>query len=123
VEISDVQVGRQAMPLYFENSATPYKSEAERTWTVAQDLTAEGVTDLSLWFKGSPLAFIQSSADSFTMSASGVDIWGTADEFRFAYKSLNGNGSIIARVDSIANASSPGSTALPTPMAGPRAAS
>ena len=103
MEISDVQVGRQAMPLYFDNSATPYKSEAERTWTVAQDLTAEGVTDLSVWFKGSPPAYVQTSADSFTMSASGRDIWDAADEFRFAYKSLNGDGSIIARVDSIAN--------------------
>jgi len=103
MEISDVQGGRQAMPLYFENSAIPYKSEAERTWATPQDLTAEGVTDLSLWFKGSPPAFLQTSPDSFAMSASGVDIWGTADEFRFAYKSLNGNGSIIARVDSIAN--------------------
>ena len=27
MEISDVQIGRQAMPLYFNNSATPYKSE------------------------------------------------------------------------------------------------
>jgi len=103
MEISDVQVGRQAMPLYFNNSATPYKSETERTWTVAQDLTAAGVTDLSVWFKGNPSAYVQTSADSFTMSASGRDIWDAADDFRFAYKSLNGDGSIIARVDSIVN--------------------
>jgi len=103
MEVADVHGGDQAMPLYFDNSMTPFKSEADRTWTTAQNWTVNGVTDLSLWFKGAPAAFIQTAADSFTMSASGNDIWGTADAFRFVYKSLNGNGSIVARVDSIAN--------------------
>jgi hypothetical protein len=37
------------------------------------------------------------------MRASGTDIWDTADEFHFAYKTLNGAGSIIARVVSVQN--------------------
>ena len=37
------------------------------------------------------------------MSGGGADIWGSSDEFRFAYKQLTGNGSIVARVDSIEN--------------------
>jgi len=37
------------------------------------------------------------------MGGIGADIWGTADQFRFAYKNLSGNGSIVARVESIAN--------------------
>jgi hypothetical protein len=37
------------------------------------------------------------------MSASGTDIWGTADQFRYAYKQLNGDGFIIARVESVQN--------------------
>jgi hypothetical protein len=32
-----------------------------------------------------------------------VDIWGTADQFHFAYKTLTGAGSIIAKVDSVQN--------------------
>jgi hypothetical protein len=32
-----------------------------------------------------------------------VDIWNTADEFRYVFKRLTGDGSIIARVDSITN--------------------
>jgi regulation of enolase protein 1 (concanavalin A-like superfamily) len=36
------------------------------------------------------------------MNGKGTDIWDVADQFRFAYKSLSGNGSIIARVDSVA---------------------
>jgi len=37
------------------------------------------------------------------MTASGTDIWGTADEFHFAYKMLTGAGTIVARVDSVQN--------------------
>ena len=33
------------------------------------------------------------------MSGGGADIWDVADEFRFAYKRMSGNGSITVRVD------------------------
>lgn len=39
----------------------------------------------------------------FTIKGSGADIWSTADEFQFVYQPLNGNGTIIARVDSLVN--------------------
>jgi phosphatidylserine/phosphatidylglycerophosphate/cardiolipin synthase-like enzyme/regulation of enolase protein 1 (concanavalin A-like superfamily) len=39
----------------------------------------------------------------FTVNGSGADIWGTADEFRFVYRSLTGDGTIMARVDSVTN--------------------
>ncbi len=38
---------------------------------------------------------------SFTVSSSGNDIYGTQDEFQFAYTDLCGNGEIIARVSDI----------------------
>ena len=47
---------------------------------------------------GSTLA---TSVDSFELQGSGNDIWGTADEFHFAYQQLAGDGEIIARVDSL----------------------
>jgi hypothetical protein len=37
----------------------------------------------------------------YTVRASGADIWGTRDEFRFVYAALSGDGEITARVDSI----------------------
>ena len=43
------------------------------------------------------------SGGTYTVRGSGADIWGTADEFRFAYKILTGDGSITARVGSITN--------------------
>jgi len=35
---------------------------------------------------------------TFTVSGSGADVYGTADAFRFAYQTLTGDGSIVARV-------------------------
>jgi regulation of enolase protein 1 (concanavalin A-like superfamily) len=35
------------------------------------------------------------------MNGIGTDIWGTADQFRLAYKQLTGNGSIVARVEGL----------------------
>jgi hypothetical protein len=52
METGNVAQGKQAMPLYYDNSATPYYSEADRTWAAPQDWTAEGVNTLSLWIKG-----------------------------------------------------------------------
>jgi hypothetical protein len=101
VETANPRSGAQAMPLYFSNVATPYYSEAERTWATTQDWTVNDVNDLSLWLRGNPVGSMETGPGSFVMSASGADIWGTADEFRFLHKPLNGNGSIIARVDSI----------------------
>jgi regulation of enolase protein 1 (concanavalin A-like superfamily) len=37
------------------------------------------------------------------MNGLGSDIWGLTDQFRFVYKQLTGNGSIIARVDQLDN--------------------
>jgi hypothetical protein len=41
------------------------------------------------------------SGDSFSVSGAGADIWGTADAFRFVYTRLTGDGTIIARVDTV----------------------
>ena len=37
-------------------------------------------------------------AGVFSVTASGGDIWRTADSFRYGYQALNGNGQIVARV-------------------------
>jgi len=37
------------------------------------------------------------------MSAAGADVWGSADEVRYAYKRLNGDGSIVAKIESVDN--------------------
>jgi endonuclease/exonuclease/phosphatase family metal-dependent hydrolase/regulation of enolase protein 1 (concanavalin A-like superfamily) len=39
----------------------------------------------------------------FTVEGSGKDVWGTADEFRFVYKQLTGDGSVVSQVSAIDN--------------------
>jgi len=66
------------------------------------------VGELSLWFRGYPASvgsFVEAPAGTFTMTGSGADIWGTADQFHFAFKTLTGAGSITARVRSVQNTS------------------
>jgi phosphatidylserine/phosphatidylglycerophosphate/cardiolipin synthase-like enzyme len=41
------------------------------------------------------------SGGTFTVGGSGADIWGTADAFHYAYRSLSGDGQIVARVASL----------------------
>ncbi|MDT0123126.1 fibronectin type III domain-containing protein [Paenibacillus sp. RRE4] len=43
------------------------------------------------------------SGGTYTLKASGNDVWNKTDEFRFAYVPLKGDGSIIARVVSLTN--------------------
>lgn len=42
-----------------------------------------------------------SSGNDISLGGSGADIWAYSDEFRFAYRTLTGDGSIVARVNSI----------------------
>jgi hypothetical protein len=94
-----VHGGKQSMPLYYDNSVG--YSEAELTLTYPRDWTEEGVGVLSLWFRGIPAGFIEGPVGTYTMTATGVDIWDQADEFRYAYKQLSGAGSISAQVLSV----------------------
>jgi len=41
------------------------------------------------------------SNGTFTVAGAGADVWGTADALNYAYRSLNGDGSIVAHVTSI----------------------
>ena len=43
------------------------------------------------------------SGNTFTVRASGADIWSTADEFRFVSRTLTGDGEITAQVASVTN--------------------
>jgi hypothetical protein len=106
VETTIVQGGKQSMPYFYNNVGTATYSEAERPLSPVQDWTREGVHELSLWFIGYPASvgsFAEGPVGAYTMTASGTDITGQADEFHFTYKMLTGPGSIIARVISVDN--------------------
>jgi hypothetical protein len=107
-----VHGGGKSMPVNYDNNKQGYSkySEVEYTLTDQRDWTAQGVTELSLWFRGYPAStgsFVEGPTGTFTMTASGSDIWAVngveADEFHFAYKTLSGAGSITAKVVSVSN--------------------
>jgi len=98
-----VHSGRQSLPLDFNNTQAPFYSEAERQLSPVQDWTAHGMTDLVLYVRGYPVSFLEPAPGAITMSAAGTDIWNTADQCRYAWKRLTGNGAIVARVESVGN--------------------
>jgi hypothetical protein len=110
-----VHGGNQSMPFLYDNNKQGYAnySEAELTLTAQRDWMAEGVAELSLWFRGYPAStgsFVEGPVGTYTMTGSGADIWNIGsgpgeyhDEFHFAYKMLTGAGSIIARIESVEN--------------------
>jgi PKD repeat protein len=59
-------------------------------WT-SRDIGAVGVAGSASYASG-----------TFTVRGAGADVWGTADAFHYASRSMSGNGTIVARVTSIA---------------------
>ena len=108
-----VQGGAQSMPYWYNSNKQGYAyfSEAEKKLTESRDWTEQGVMELSLWFRGYPASvgsFVEGPVGTYTMTASGFDIWFNADnveadEFHFAYKVLTGAGSMVAKVQSLDN--------------------
>lgn len=107
-----VHSGYQSMPFWYDNNKQGFAnySEAVKTLTDARNWTEEGVAELSLWFRGYPAStgsFVEGPVGTYTMTGSGADIWTVdnveADEFHFAYKTLAGVGTIIAKVQSVEN--------------------
>jgi len=99
-----VRTGRQSMPLQYDNSASPFYSEAERTFDSAQNWSVYGADTLLVCFQGVPMPFTELASGKIVMGAAGTDIWNAADQFRFAYKPLSGDGSIVALVESVSRA-------------------
>jgi hypothetical protein len=98
-----VHGGKQSMPMDYNNINSPYYAEAEREFSPVQNWTVGDVTDLVLFFRGRPAAFVEGADGAITMSGSGHDIWDEADDCRLASKRLSGDGSIVVKVDSVAN--------------------
>ena len=92
---------RQSMPFAFNNADAPFYSETERIWASPQDWTAYGAATLSLQVYGYPVVTttaVTESGGKMTLTGAGADIWYSSDEFTFAFKTLTGDGSLIAKV-------------------------
>ena len=97
-----IRTGTQSMPLAYDNSVSPFYSEAWREFETAQDWSGNGADTLVLYVRGNAPGFVEAADGSIIMNGIGTDIWNNGDQFRYAYKSLSGNGSMTVRVDSIA---------------------
>ncbi len=103
-----VHGGNQAMPVAYDNNKQGFAkySEAELMLTAAHDWTDGGVTELSVWFRGRPASagsFVEGPVGTYTITATGADIWNQADQFHYAFKTVAGVGSIEAQVLSVDN--------------------
>jgi phosphatidylserine/phosphatidylglycerophosphate/cardiolipin synthase-like enzyme len=75
-----------------ENDGSGSSVETLPSPWVDQDIGAVGVGGSAQY---------DSSTGTFTVRASGSDVWGTADAFHFVYEPLDGDGSVEARVASV----------------------
>ena len=84
------------MALVYDNTVEPYVTEI--ALDIAQDWSHPDLVDLSLEFQGAPPVFVEDADGVITMSGAGADIWGTADECRFAFTEISGDATIVAQV-------------------------
>lgn len=99
-EKSVIYSERKSMPLHYDNSSASI-SETTRTFNPHMDWTMGSPSTLSLYVRGNAPAFREDSNGRITVGGAGADIWMVEDEFRFAYKQLNGDGAIVARIHSL----------------------
>ena len=112
-----VHGGSQSMPYWFDNNKQGFNnySEAELKLTAPRNWTEGGIAELSLWFRGNPASvgsFVEGPVGTYTMTGSGADIWSQSDEFHYAFKTLSGQGSIQARVESLTDTHSSAKAAV-----------
>ncbi len=62
--------GKQSMPMTYDNSGSPYYSQAERTFDSPQDWTAHGGDALRLYFRGVATSFAETAYGGVLMNAS-----------------------------------------------------
>lgn len=101
--VNYVSMADAAVTLNYNNSAAPFLSQA--TLTGETDWTAYGLSDLVVQFTGRAAptgGVVYNDANQvYKVTAGGADIWGTSDQFQFVFKTLTGDGTMVARVTNI----------------------
>ena len=92
----------QALTAPLTSLTTSAALVAEATTTVATSLPSPWLaTNVGSPAVGGSATY---ASGTFTIKGAGADISGTADQFHFAYRTLNGNGEIVARIASLQDA-------------------
>ncbi len=85
-----------ATVLNYNNTAEPFITTLDVA--VPADLTNAGALgEMVINFKGAAAKFVD-DGETIALTAAGADIWDSADQFRYAYKTLTGDATMIARV-------------------------
>jgi regulation of enolase protein 1 (concanavalin A-like superfamily) len=94
---SNVPVGSYSLTAVAIDNVGASTTSAARTITVQGGGLPAGWTAADV---GSPslAGTTTHNAGTFTVNAAGVDIWGTSDQFHFAYQQFSGDVDIVARV-------------------------
>ena len=95
----------EATPLDYDTSVDPFVSEISLDLDPAQDWT-DPIGRLAVNYTGNAApgsVTVDEAAGTTTVVGRGDDIWGTADQFQYAYTMITGNGSMTVKVDSLAN--------------------
>ncbi|MEN6427370.1 MAG: discoidin domain-containing protein [Phycisphaerales bacterium] len=103
-ELAIVHGGKQSMPLMYNNAGDFFFSEAEREFDPIQNWTGNGATEVCIWTRGYPAmatVAVTETGGKMDVTGSGADIWNNSDEFTYAYKTLSGDGALVARVVSV----------------------
>jgi concanavalin A-like lectin/glucanase superfamily protein/F5/8 type C domain-containing protein len=100
-----VNSGSQSMPLEYDNSVSPFYAEAEYDLG-GMDLDTKGADTLRLFVAGTAPSFEEAADGTIVMNAIGDDIWNAADQLRYVYRQLTGDGSMTARVEALDGAPS-----------------
>ena len=86
---------------YYQFSATPLPSNFR-----SSDVGAQRGSSYYAQYPSTGTVTYDPTTGVFTQGAGGYDIWNTNDQFRYTYQTLNGDGSITARVDALDNVGS-----------------
>jgi serine/threonine protein kinase len=105
--LSPAGEGNAAVSRDSNDTGTTARFETRQTRLMDGELSAGDVEALTLRHGGSVggIAY-DKTIGTYTIVGAGKDIWLTSDEFHFAYKKLSGDGSIVARIESVGRANS-----------------
>jgi hypothetical protein len=90
-------------PFDYDTSVDPFVSEFSLDLDPALDLT-DPIGRVAVNYTGQAApggVTVDEAAGTTTIVGRGADIWGTADEFQYAYTTLTGDGSMTVKVESL----------------------
>jgi len=102
---SELVIYDEATPLDYDTSVDPFTSELSLDMDPALNLT-DPIGRVAVNYTGGAApgsVTVDEAAGTITIVGRGDDIWGTADQFQYAYTTITGNGSMTVKVDSLAH--------------------